>query len=152
MKKDKKAKNEKKLSPFSKKTLDGMKQYKEHTKHTQSIELGERVSCKIRLQETIFGDRPPEIGVDVRKWLDDKYPFRGGIQGILISKDRWLEFMQKATDFTISVFGKEVFYSDEPIVAPVTIAPQKTVLKEVVKSIEKPLRKKSVEETNWGAI
>lgn len=150
MKKDKKAKNEKQLSPFSKKKIEEMKQYKEHTKHTQVMELGEHVSLKIRLQETIFADREAEIGVDVRKWLNDKYPFKGGIQGILISKDKWLEFMQKATEFTMSVFGKEIFYN-EPQSAPIQHEQVVVKSKTSIPSIQKP-DNQSISETNWDTV
>lgn len=157
MKKVKKDKNVKKLSPFSERQAEDITQYLEDKKHTQVMELGDHVSCKIRLQTTIFPDRESEIGVDIRKFLNDKYPFRGGRQGILIEKDKWLEFMQKATDFTISVYGADVFYSDEPQATPskqqqvapsasATVAPR--TLQQVSQS-EKPLKRKSPKEEKW---
>lgn len=110
----KKDKNEKHLSPFSKKTAEDITQYKEYEEHTQILQLGEHVSCKIRLQKTIFPDRESETGIDIRKFLDNKYPFRNGKQGILIEKDKWLSFVEKIIAFTVSVYGEQVFYTDEP--------------------------------------
>jgi hypothetical protein len=142
MKKEK----DKKLSPFSKKTTENITQYKEFKEHTQVIELGDHVSCMIRLQKTIFPDKDSEIGVDIRKFLNGKYPFKGGKQGILIEKDKWLKFMQKAIDFTVSVFGKEVFYYDEPQPAPQQLpSPQK---EQVKKEPKPPIRKKPGKESS----
>jgi hypothetical protein len=41
-----------------------------------------------------------------------------GIHSIWYEKDKWLEFIQKAINFTVSVYGEDAFYSDEPQPAP----------------------------------
>lgn len=152
---------DKKLNPIGNKALRNINQFKEHTKHTQVIALGKNIDIKIRLQETIYPDKEPVIGVDIRKFLQGKFPFKGGHQGILIPKDKFLDFLQKAIEFTVSVYGKEVFYSGESQPAsttlkqvdPITIAPQD---QQVVKRIEpRPtIRKsdKSIEATNWDNL
>lgn len=109
---NKKNKDKRKLSPISKATVENMTQYKESVKHTHMIPLGEHVSLKIRKQKTIFADREAETGIDIRKFLNNKYPFKGGKQGILIPERAWAPFVQAVIDFTQSAYP-EIFYDEQ---------------------------------------
>ena len=143
-----------KRKKLSKSQLSSMVEFKEIEEHTKVIKLGENISCKIRLQETIYPDKKTDVNVDIRKFLHGKYPFRQGKQGLALPKDKWLQFMQQAVDFTADVFGKEVFYSDEPEPQTQPTEPVKKVHREVSQD---DLRRmsfagKSVREVNWGEL
>ena len=86
--------NELRSKRLSQNQLQEMTQYKEHSEYTQVIKMGANVECKIRLQETISPEGK-ELGVDIRKFLNG-YPMKGGRQGILISAEKFLPFLQKA--------------------------------------------------------
>jgi hypothetical protein len=135
---------------FSERQKKEMTQYTEHAEHTQTLKLGENVECRIRLQTTLAPGKDAETCVDIRKFLND-YPFKGGRQGILISQEKWLSFVEKIIAFTVSVYGEEVFYTDEP--QPETVAPSVSILKQVEKSIgTKPPVNKKIEDTNFEKI
>ncbi len=67
--------------------------------------MGANVECKIRLQETISPEGK-ELGVDIRKFLNG-YPMKGGRQGILISAEKFLPFLQKEIFFAMEVAEEE---------------------------------------------
>ncbi len=136
-----------KLSPLSKTKLAEMTQYNEFSEHTQVIKLGENISCKIRLMETISAEGC-EVGMDIRKFLNGKYPFKGGKQGILIPKGKWLAFVQKIIDFSISIYGENVFYFEDPSPPP----PVNKCVKNEIKQdeIKRKALDKPASETNWG--
>jgi hypothetical protein len=141
---------------LSKRQIKEMTQYTEHTEHTQILKLGKDVECKIRLQTTLAPGKGETTGVDVRKFMHN-YPLQGGRQGILIAAEKWLSFVEKIIAFTVSVYGEEVFYSDEPQPVkkveqlPETIAPN--ILQQVEKSIgtKLPINKK-IEDTNFERL
>jgi hypothetical protein len=133
---------------FSERQKQEMTQYKEYSEHTQIIKLGKDVECRIRLQETLAPGKDIEIGIDIRKFLHD-YPFRGGRQGILISKEKWLEFVEKIIGFTISIWGEEVFYTDEPQPEPIQ---QPQWMKKNVEQPPKKMANKPIEDTNFQRL
>jgi len=140
-----KNKKEKKYSPISKKASYEMTQFRESPKHTQIIPLGEHISCKIRKMKTIYTDKEAEIGIDIRKFLNDKYPFKEGKQGLTLPESCWPDFVQKVIDFSQSAYP-EMFY-DEPQLEPQF---QQVKNPEQPKVEAKP--KKSPEETNWHQL
>ena len=142
-----------KRKKLSKNQLSSMIEFKDIEEYTKVIKLGEHISCKIRLQETVYPDKKPDINVDIRKFLNGKYPFKGGKQGIAIPKDKWLEFLQQVIDFTTDVFGKDVFYSEEPEpqTPPATEPVKKTAHSELSKEDLKRIANAHAkpDKTNW---
>lgn len=141
-----------KRNPLSKKQLNNMIEFKDIEEHTKVINIGEHISCKIRLQETIYPDKKPDINVDIRKFLNGKYPFKGGKQGIAIPKDKWLSFVQAVIDFTENVFGAQVFQQDDPEPQTPPAEPvKKTAHSEISQDDLKRIANARVkpEDTNW---
>lgn len=62
--------------------------------------------------------------------------------------------MKIATDFTISVYGKDVFYSAEPTPSSQQVAPTASAIvapltSQQVAPTEKPLKRKSTSKEDW---
>ena len=139
---------------LSKNQLSSMVEFKDIGEYTKAIDIGEHISVKIRLQETIYPDKKPDINVDIRKFLNAKYPFKGGKQGIAIPKDKWLDFIQEAINFTAEVFGADIFClsETEPQTPPETVPvpPEKKLSPEAKRRMS--IANKSAEEVNWGEL
>jgi hypothetical protein len=73
---------------------------------TQTIKLGGNIEARIRLQETIAPGKKNELGIDLRKFLNN-YPLKGGRQGILIAANKWIPFFMKEVLFTMSIAQPE---------------------------------------------
>lgn len=159
--------NEKKYSAISKRALEEMTQFRESTKHTQSIPLGEHISIKIRKMKTIHTDKEADINVDLRKFLNNKYPFKYGRQGISIPYEKWSEFVQAIIDFSMSACP-EIFdeapqpvQSQENVISPslrqdqVVKTPEQQKRADDVRYVgQEPKRKKSIpiEDQSWIEI
>ncbi len=140
------------MRPISQSKLKEMTEYIVDEKYTREIPVSERVSYKIRKTKVISPEGNNE-GVDIRRFIK-MYPSR---QGCMIPLDKWLTFIQQAIDFTTDVFGKEVFYSDEP--EPQTLPTEPEPIQEEKQREISPdeLRKmsiarKSAEEVNWADV
>jgi hypothetical protein len=154
---------------LSQKQLTEMTQYVEHEEFTQTLKLGDNIECRIRLQETVSPGKKNELGIDVRKFLN-KYPMKGGRQGILISAEKWLPFFKKQILFTSNVAQPEDWIElvawinkitmekfpeayQQELPPPSAPQPQKRqALQPPSRTIKERLQESKLDETNWVAI
>lgn len=137
------------MRPLSQSKLKELTEYKVDENYTREIPVSERISYKIRKTKVISPEGNNE-GVDLRRFVNT-YPSK---QGCMIPLDKWLSFMQEAINFTVDIYGVEVFCRDEPEPQTPPAKPAKNVQRGVSQD---DLRRmsvagKSVTEVNWGEL
>jgi hypothetical protein len=141
--------NMKDSKPISKAKLEKLKQYQVDDQYTKQIPVTDRISFRIRKSKVVSPDGTAE-GIDIRRFMLE-YPTK---QGCMIPMDKWLDLIQEAINFTVDLFGQEVFYQPESTTKqPTTPQPQKRQsLPPPLPNTKARLQEQNIDNTNWIEI